>query len=65
MKMKIVVSATEEEKRVVSDLMNTLEDFCNNHYCTTCPLNSERDNIQCPIDNESMKEIFHTLGLIE
>lgn len=65
MKMKIVIDATEEEKRVVSDLMNTLENFCNNHFCTTCPLSNKRDNIQCPINNKSMREIFNTLGLIK
>ena len=64
MKMQIVINATEEEKRVVSDLMNTLEDFCNSHSCNTCPLNN--DNVRrCPLGNDSMKEIFHTLDLIE
>lgn len=65
MNIKIMIDATEEEKRVVSDLMDTLEDFCNSHYCGDCPLNNKKDNIQCPIYNESIKEIFHTLGLIE
>lgn len=66
-KMKVVIEATEAEKKILHDFSDTLQDICNSFdNCENCPFYSYRDcheNWECPIYNNVINDIFKAFEL--